>query len=120
MLRGSPYGITATVVSPSGHLVAGVTLNGTVMLFDANDPNLKRVLIGHVHTDIATSVAFSPDGKKLGSGSCDSTIALWSTDNLTSIKIGRGHSGCVQSVDFSPDGKEIISCDSDGTILTAA
>jgi hypothetical protein len=31
------------------------------------------------HADIVTSIAFSPDGKTLASGSSDTTIRLWST-----------------------------------------
>ncbi len=41
----------------------------------AEEPNLRNTLKGH--TNRVTSVAYSPDGKTLASGSYDKTIKLW-------------------------------------------
>ncbi|MCL2480577.1 MAG: WD40 repeat domain-containing protein [Spirochaetaceae bacterium] len=61
------------------------------------------------HRDSVTSVAFSPDGKQIISGSNDRTIKLWDTGTGHEIRTFSGHMGVVSSVAFSPDGKQILS-----------
>ncbi|MBQ2787167.1 MAG: TIR domain-containing protein [Bacteroidaceae bacterium] len=73
------------------------------------------VLRGHTHH--VHSVAFSPDGKRIVSGSGDETIRIW--DAATGAQIGEpltGHTRRIESVAFSPDGKRIVSGSWDETI----
>ena len=61
-------------------------------------------------SDVVTSVAFSPDGKKIVSGSYDDTIRVWDAETGKEvIQPLEGHSESVSSVAFSPDGKKIVS-----------
>ena len=60
------------------------------------------------HTDRVYSVAFSPDGKTLASGSDDNTLRLWHVDTGETQMILTGHTYELKggySVAFSPDGK---------------
>jgi WD40 repeat protein len=62
------------------------------------------------------SVAFSPNGKTLLSGSYKNKITLWDIDTGSIIKTFDGHSGSVNSVQFSPNGKFALSASADKTL----
>jgi WD40 repeat protein len=62
------------------------------------------------------SIAFSPDGKYLASGSEDKTVKLWSLESQKEVTTLQGHSRSVKSVAFSPDGKYLASGSSDKTV----
>ncbi|HAG79853.1 MAG TPA: serine/threonine protein kinase [Cyanobacteria bacterium UBA12227] len=62
------------------------------------------------------SVAISPNGNTLASGSDDKTIGLWDLNRGKVISILTGHSQAVNSVAFSPDGTQLASGSDDQTI----
>ena len=69
------------------------------------------------HEGIVESLAFSPDGQTLASGSWDTTIRLWST--ATGEPIGpplEGHTNVVTCLAFSPDGQILASGAADRTV----
>ncbi|KAG8697652.1 hypothetical protein FRC09_007728 [Ceratobasidium sp. 395] len=66
---------------------------------------------------IAYSIAVSPDGTRIASGSGDSTVSIW--DIRTGVVVVgpcEGHSSVVWSVAFSPDGRRVASGSGDFTV----
>ena len=68
------------------------------------------------HSDWINSVAFSPEGQYILSGSSDGTLKLWNVSTGKEVKTFKGHSDGVRSVAFSPDGKYALSGSDDRTI----
>ena len=89
---------------------------GTLRLWDSETGEPRGAPLPG-HADEVTSVAFSPDGKTLVSGSRDKTLRLW--DAETGQPRGAplpGHADEVTSVAFSPDGKTLVSGSRDNTL----
>ena len=66
-------------------------------------------------TDRATSVAFSPDGKRLAVGS-GGTVKISDALSGQELLALWGHTAGVTSVAFSPDGKRLATGSYDGTV----
>lgn len=62
------------------------------------------------------SVAISPDGQIIASGSGDGAIKLRNANTGKLLRLLTGHSGHVHSVAISPDGEFLVSGSGDGTI----
>lgn len=109
------------ILSPNGAMIAvnNYDKENTVELryVDALSriASVPRDLKGH--TSSIEALAFSPDNKVLASGSWDTTIHLWNTQDGEVLRVLKDHVAGVTSLAFSPDGKILASSSWDGSII---
>ncbi len=95
-------------VSPDGTTLAMGREDGTVDLLEVSTGTSVAILEGH--GDWAGSVAFSPDGATLATGTeDDGTVKLWEVATGTNTANLEGHEHGVFSLAFSPDGATLAS-----------
>ncbi|MDY7022069.1 MAG: serine/threonine-protein kinase [Cyanobacteriota bacterium] len=61
------------------------------------------------HSDVVTAITFTPDGRKLVSGSDDQTVKVWEVNTGNLLQSFDGDLSAITSVGVSPDGEEIAA-----------
>jgi WD40 repeat protein len=96
-------------------IVTSSSIDGVVAVWDLESGSLVRRLAEH--QGWLSSLAVSPDGRRLVSGSHDHTVAIWDLESGTCLRLLRGHQGAVSAVAVSPDGRRVASGSYDETVV---
>ena len=62
------------------------------------------------------ALEYTPDGRRIVSGSRDGVVRFWDSETLELIAELRGHEDYVYSLRFSPDGTRLFTAGGDGTV----
>jgi WD40 repeat protein len=86
-----------------------------VKLWDVKSGKTTATLTGH--TGSVNTLAFSPDGQRLASGSADKTVRLWDPKSGETTVTPMGHDDEVRSVAFGPHDNTLASASNRGVKL---
>ena len=76
----------------------------------------KNSMIYSGHTGWVKTVAWSPNGTRLASGSWDNTVQLWNATDGRFVYVHADHSSWINAVAWSPNSTRIASASNDGTV----
>ena len=105
--------IHAIKYSLDGTKIAVATGIG-IWIYETETTDELNLLTGHAKA--VSSIAFSPDGTTLASGSYDETVRLWDVESGREIRTLTAHTKAVKTIAFSPDGTTLASGSYDETV----
>ena len=106
--------VSAVAISPDGKLMATVSKNKYLRIWDFKTG--KIIKSSKAHDDAIRFVVFSPDTLHIVTASVDGTAKIWEKTLQKNPVILKGHKGKVYSAVFSPDGKKIVTSSSDCSV----
>src|SRR5947209_7011815 len=93
-----------------------------ILLYDNHSNNIPletrrpKSVLERVHFDTVYCIKYSPDGKKLATGSWDKSAIIWDIDGNQNPTVLAGHTDWVSTVAFSPDGRMLATGSHDSVV----
>lgn len=128
-LRGHVGSVSRAAFSPDGQRIVTGGEDQTARVWDAGTGKQVLTLKGHIGAiysagsspdsrQLAASIccaAYSPDGRRLVTGSHDQTARVWDAASGEQLLTLKGHTGGIYSAAFSPDSRRILTGSYDQT-----
>jgi WD40 repeat protein len=109
--------ISAIALSPDGHWLAAGVDDQDIRLYDFATGDLAALLLkGHSGGSSVAGLAFSPDSRRLISGSTDHTAIIWDVEGHQLVHRLLGHGNQIYAVAFTPDGERAVTASYDTTL----
>ncbi|MEB3209971.1 MAG: TIR domain-containing protein, partial [Leptolyngbyaceae bacterium] len=108
---------------PDGDRFAVAHTGGTFSFWEGSrsSQDMKTPVEINGHSDDVESLAFSPDGTLLFTGSRDTTVSIWSVDEIATkgaevrpLHTVTGHDSGVRAIALSPDGQTLATATDNG------
>lgn len=114
-LEGHTDAISDVDFSPDGSMLASVSKDNTVIIWDARRRTRMATLTGHATW--LRAVHFGPGGHLLATTGDDGAVVLWDVESRARLAVLAGHAGPVKDVAFTPDGRTLVTALAEGTVM---
>ncbi|XP_025260405.1 WD repeat, SAM and U-box domain-containing protein 1 isoform X4 [Theropithecus gelada] len=114
-LKFHTYAVHCCCFSPSGHILASCSTDGTTVLWNTENGQMLAVMEQPSGSPVRVC-QFSPDSRCLTSGAADGTVVLWNTQSYKLYRCGSVKDGSLVACAFSPNGSFFVTGSSCGDL----
>ncbi|KAM6175234.1 WD repeat, SAM and U-box domain-containing protein 1 isoform 3-T3 [Erethizon dorsatum] len=114
-LKFHTYAVHCCCFSPSGHILASCSTDGTTVLWSAHNGQTLAVMEQPGGSPVRVC-RFSPDSSCLASGAADGTVVLWNAQSHKLYRSGSVKDGSLVACAFSPNGSFFVTGSSCGDL----
>ncbi|XP_063140182.1 WD repeat, SAM and U-box domain-containing protein 1 isoform X3 [Rattus norvegicus] len=114
-LKFHTYAVHCCSFSPSGHVLASCSTDGTTVLWSAHSGHTLTVLEQPGGSPVRVC-CFSPDSTYLASGAADGSVVLWNAHSYKLYRCGSVKDSSLVACAFSPDGGLLVTGSSGGDL----
>uniref|UniRef100_A0A2R9CKU3 WD repeat, SAM and U-box domain-containing protein 1 n=1 Tax=Pan paniscus TaxID=9597 RepID=A0A2R9CKU3_PANPA len=114
-LKFHTYAVHCCCFSPSGHILASCSTDGTTVLWNTENGQMLAVMEQPSGSPVRVC-QFSPDSTCLASGAADGTVVLWNAQSYKLYRCGSVKDGSLAACAFSPNGSFFVTGSSCGDL----